>query len=233
MGRKKRILESDSERVSPPSKMTKGRDDEILAKLNSFDVRFDQIGGRFDLLESKVDVISKALQEIEDLKVEVKAMKDSVEGYQRLEIHAKKRSVLIRGLKFESKKQFETRFETRKALAGFFERIDFQPHLVDYQRLGGLKKDGDGAKIAVRVEFSDVDQRFVLFEKLKEMGKELSDITILTDFPQFQMQQFKALSTAGYNLWKSTPGIKTRMVPKGLGLVLQKRSDATDTWTAA
>jgi len=106
------------------------------------------------------------------------------------------------------------------------------PHLVDYQRLGGLKLNEDGSKISIRVQFVDVDQKFDLFDKLKAKGRELQDVSVLTDYPSFQLKQFKQLSEAAYKIRKENPGSKTRIIPKGLGLVLQKRAAGFNTtWT--
>ncbi len=141
--------------------------------------------------------------------------------------------MLIRGLKFQTTGKFESRSDTRSALADFFEKAGVEaPHLVDYQRLGGLKVGEDGSKIAVRVEFSDVDQKIGLFEKLKLKGRELNAYSVLTDYPKFQMNEFKKLSGLAYEIRKSSPGVRTRIVPKGLGLILQRRDSPAAGWTA-
>jgi len=228
MGRKKRSIESDSERLSPPSKMNKNDSQAILAKLDSLESRFSKI-------EQEVLEIKQIVKTIEGIRAEVEALKESRECFQRLEIEAKKRCVLIRGLKFKSAGKFETRAETREALAGFFALVGVDPpHLVDYQRLGALKAGEDGSKVSIRVEFSDVDQRINLFEKLKLKGHELKEYSILTDYPKFQLEEFKRLSGEAFEIRKARKGVKTRIVPKGLGLVLQTRnSDSTDArWKA-
>jgi len=133
-------------------------------------------------------------------------------------------------LKFKSEGKFESRQQTKAVLADFFGRVGMVPHLVDYQRLGGLKENEDGSKISIRVQFVDVDQKIGLFEKLKAKGRELQDVSVLTDYPTFQLKQFKALSETAYKIRKENPGTRTRVVPKGLGLSLQKRTNATDRW---
>jgi hypothetical protein len=105
------------------------------------------------------------------------------------------------------------------------------PTLVDYHRLGGVKQGEDGSKVSIRVLFVDVDQKFLLFERLREKGNELNDVSVLTDYPSFQMQEFKTLSTQAFNIRKAQPGTKTRIVPKGLGLTLQRRAGVQDKWT--
>jgi hypothetical protein len=250
MGRNsKRPLDRDSSKVSPPSKMagglggsgaSRGENSEVLAKLTSIEAKFDSLESRFTNLEVEVAEISRVLKEIEsvkgevdNLRSEVDILKVSLNGFQRMEIEAKRRSILIKGLRFESgDKRFETRTQTKAALSKFFEKVDLTPHLVDYYRLGGRRDDEDGSRVCVRVQFDDVDQKFELFEKLKSSGRTLSDYSILTDYPSFQQQEFKALSGKAYELRTATPGLKTRIVPKGLGLQLQTRAGSEHKWTA-
>ncbi len=233
MGRKnKRSIEDigRSDGISPPSKMApRGRSDsksdEILTKL-------DALGARLSNLEKEVTELTKALREMEVIRNDINSMKDTCEGFQRMEIDSKKRSVLIRGLPFKTSEKFETRAQIKLVLADLFKRLDMTPHLVDYQRLGGLKDNENGSKVAIRVQFVTVDQKFDLFDALKQKGRAMDDISILTDYPTFQLQDFKHLSGVAFKLRKDHPGTKTRIVPKGLGLILQKRSNAQDRWTA-
>jgi len=111
-------------------------------------------------------------------------------------------------------------------------RVGMTPHLVDYQRLGGLKIGETGNKISIRVQFVDVDQKFDLFDRLKAKGRELQDVSVLTDYPAFQLKQFKQLSDAAYKIRQENPGTKTRIVPKGLALNLQRRPTRDDRWTS-
>jgi hypothetical protein len=228
-GRRKRSIETDSEKVSPPSKMRSNSEtskaDEILAKLDSLETRFK-------VIEKEVAELTKAVKEIKEIKQEVEAFKEVSSSFQKFELEAKRRSILIKGLPFKTSEKFETRVQTRAALADFFKKIDMTPTLVDYHRLGALKENEDGSKLAVRVQFVDLDQKFELFDKLKLKGRELREVSILTDYPSFQVQEFKKLSNLAYNLRQSNPGTRTRIVPKGLGLILQKRLNASDRWTS-
>lgn len=231
MGRKKRSIEVGSEGFSPPSKMNKDDTQAIMAKLDSLESRFLKV-------EQEVSELSKIVRAmegfVEGIRTEVESLKESRECFQRLELESKKRCILVKGLKFRAKKgKYESRSETREALASFFGLVGVEPpHLVDYQRLGGLKAGEDGSKVSIRVEFSDVDQRVNLFEKLKLKGHELKEYSVLTDYPKFQLQEFKHLSGKAYELRKSKRGVKTRIVPKGLGLVLQSRDSTDEKWTA-
>ena len=229
--RNKRTIDESgkSEGSSPPNKMAPrgslDKSDEILARL-------DAMGTRLANLEKEVGELTKALREMEAIRTDVDSMKDTCEGFKRLELEAKKRSVLVRGLPFRTSDKFETRKQTKVVLAELFERLEMTPHLVDYQRLGGVKSGEDGSKVSIRVQFVNVDQKFDLFDALKSKGRAVDDITILTDYPNFQLQEFKRLSGIAYNLRKDNPGIKTRIVPKGLGLNLQRRANALDKWTS-
>ncbi len=177
--------------------------------------KFESLEGRFAKIEQEIADLNRVVRAMETIRVEVDSLKESQECFQRLEIESKKRCVLIRGLKFRTSEKFETRSETRAALASFFEKAGVEaPHLVDYQRLGGLKVGEDGAKVSIRVEFSDVDQKIGLFEKLKQKGRELNAYSVLTDYPKFQVPEFKHLSGAAYEIRKSSPGVKTRIVPR-------------------
>ena len=223
--RNRRSLDTDNEKVSPPSKMSKSKSDEILAKLDLLEVRFLAV-------EKEVAELTRVVKEMESVKEEVESLKATCSGLQRLELEFKRRSVLVKGLPFKAKGKYETRVETREALADFFTRLEMTPTLVDYQRLGGYKDGEDGSKISVRLQFVDLDQKFELFDKLKLKGRELQDISILTDYPSFQLPEFKKLSGEAYNLRQANPGTKTRIVPKGLGLALQRRANTTDKWTS-
>jgi hypothetical protein len=237
MGRKKRGIDFDSERLSPPNKMTRNESQAaIMAKLDSLEAKIGSLESRFAKVEQEVTELNRIISSFEGIREEIGSLKESQESFQRLEIESKKRCVLIKGLKFRSKGKFETRAETREALASFFGLVglvgDERPHLVDYQRLGGLRAGEDGAKVAIRVEFSDVDQRIGLFEKLKTKGRELKEYSVQTDYPKFQLQTFKQLSEQAYNIRKAQAGTRTRIIPKGLGLALQTRASTEEKWTA-
>jgi len=229
MGRKKRSIETDSERLSPPSKMNRDDSQILLA-------RFDALEARFAKVELEISELNKIVRAVEGIKEQLDGLREAQDSLHRFELESKKRCVLIRGLKFRSKGKFETRAETREALASFFGQVGLvgeeRPHLVDYQRLGGLRAGEDGGKVAIRVEFSDVDQHVRLFEKLKLKGRELNEYSVQTDYPKFQLQEFKQLSGQAYDIRKQGHGTRTRIVPKGLGLVLQTRDSADGEWKA-
>ncbi len=232
MGRSKRSLESDSAKVSPPNKMPSRNSRSESSDISEVLAQIAQLREQFGKIEREVAEISKFVREVETLRTKVAELSETCESFQRLELDTKKRCVLLRGLKFETDARFETRQQTKAVLAEFFERVGMTPHLVDYQRLGSLRPNENGSKISIRVQFADVDQKFDLFDKLKEKGRELQDVSVLTDYPSFQVNLFKQLSGAAYRIRQETPGTKTRIVQKGLGLVLQRRAAGPDTtWT--
>ena len=225
------IGERGNEKNSPPNKqfkMAKGigaaKADEILNKLTALEIKFEAI-------EKEVLDIKKFMNEFGAVKQEVEMMRTTCEGFQRLEIESKKRSVLIRGLALNTRQKYETRGETKAALAALFAKLEIKPYLVDYHRLGSRRGDEDGSGIAIRVQFMDLDQKLQLFDVLKTKGKDVKEISILTDYPSFQIEEFKKLSGLGYKIRTEKPGTRTRVVPKGLGLLLQQRANATDRWT--
>jgi hypothetical protein len=226
--KKRNISEINSEKVSPPNKMTRNQDSlgnepsmrDIMERLKAFELRFNRI-------DSELAGIAKFVRDFETIKAEVK---ESCDGYRRLEIEGKKRSVLIKGLPFVSAGKYESRKDTKEALKGFFDKLGMGAHLVDYQRLGGLKEGEDGSKIPIRIQFADVDLRLEMFEKLKAKGKEMKEVSVLTDYPEFQIQEFKRLSNIAYRTRKDQPGTRTRIVPRGLRLLLQTRTNVDDKW---
>ena len=225
---KRNISELNSEKVSPPNKMTRNQASvvtepsttDLMERLNAFELRFNKI-------DSELAGITKIVREFEMMKAEVR---ESCDGYRRLEIEGKKRSVLVKGLPFKSSGQYETRKETKEALKVFFDRLGMGAHLVDYQRLGGLKEGENGSKISIRVQFADVDLRFDMFDKLKAKGQEMKDVSVLTDYPDFQIPEFKRLSNIAYRMRKDKVGTRTRIVPRGLKLLLQTRANVDDKW---
>ena len=223
-GNKRNISVLNSEKVSPPNKMTRNQGEpstsDLMARLDAFELRFNKI-------DSELAGISKVVREFEIMKAEVR---ESCDGYRRLEIEGKKRCVLVKGLPFQSKGQYETRKETKEALRVFFDRLGMGAHLVDYQRLGGLREGENGSKIPIRVQFADVDLRFDMFEKLKAKGQEMKDVSVLTDYPDFQIPEFKRLSNFAYRIRKDQVGTRTRIVPRGLKLLLQTRANVDDKW---
>jgi len=219
--------ENLSEKVSPPPKMTKGDSGSVTLE----DVMREILEIRKDNLE-----FHKWVKEVQGLKEEVKAINLAIDDFRRSEIDAKKTCVLIKGVKFSGNGKFESRKDTHNGLKALFAELGgFTGHLLDYYRLGGKRdQNDDGAKVPIRVIFVDVDQKYELYDLLRTHGKKPSvrKIQILNDYPKFQVDEAKRLNQIGYDLRQGTQGLRTRIVPKGISLVLQSRRTADEKWTA-
>jgi hypothetical protein len=220
------IDNDQGEKQSPPYKMTRNRNNSSEAVPTILDVM-----AKLAKIEKDIANISNVIKEFESIKGEVQTMKLLMDDFKQQQIDDKKRSVLVRGVKFTTPEKFESRMNTKSALAEFFGKLGLKPHLVDYQRLGNLKNNEDGAMIPIRVQFVDLDQKLDMFDKLKLKGHEMKEITVSNDYPKFQLQLLKQLSAEGYRIRTEVKGTKTRIIPKGLSLVLQKRTTNSEKWT--
>jgi hypothetical protein len=227
--------EYNSEKVSPPSKMTKGTGS---GSVTLADVMKEilELKGKMTKIEEDNLEFQKWIKDVREIKGKIETIGAAVDDFRRSEIDAKKACVLIKGLKFMGKGKFETRLETRETLRALFADLGgFRSHMFDYYRLGGKKDlNEDGAKVAIRVIFVDVDQKFELFELLRTHGKNpnVKNVQILNDYPKFQVPEVKRLNSQGYELRQRDSDLRTRIVPKGLSLILQSRRNKDEKWTA-
>jgi hypothetical protein len=226
----------DSQSISPPSKMVKGRksagDEE--GTISDVLAAIGELKGRFDKLEKDTKEILGVMKEVESLKAKLKEIEVVIDEFKRFEIENKKRSLLVKGIKFTTNNKFESRQDTQTSLKCFFEKIGYLPRLFDWYRMGGKRdQTDDGSKIPIRIVFDDMDRKYTLFEKMKEKGRdpEIRNINIVNDYPKFQVEAAKRLNAEAYEIRKANPGTRTRVVPKGLGLSLQTRTDASERWT--
>jgi len=205
------------------SKSTNESHLELMARLDRMEKNF----------EKRFDIVDKLLKEVDTLKVEVARLSKLNEGFRRLEVEQKKKCILVKGITSLTKAKFESRRETKERVDKLFERIDLRLNVEDYQRLGPIKQ-GESGNTLVRIVFYCQDDRALLFDKFKEMGSTdevLKKLTLINDYPSFQLANVKKLSDAAYNIRKDHPGTKTRIVPRGLDVVLQKRPRNAEKWT--
>jgi hypothetical protein len=155
-----------------------------------------------------------------------------MEGLRRLEVEHKKKSILVKGLDSLSTKKYETRQETWSRVQNLFDHVGLG-HLTleDYQRLGPLKANDSGSTL-VRLQFWSKDDKSLLFSKFKEYSSDevVKCISLITDYPLFQLADVKKLSDEAYKLRQKNRSTKTRIVPRGLEVVLQIR-DQSGKWT--
>jgi len=158
-------------------------------------------------------------------------MSKPLESFMRFEVDQKKKSVLLKGLDTISTKKYETRSETYRRVNDLFDHLGLNLTLEDYQRLGPIKPNDAGSTL-VRLQFWSKDDKTSLFSKFKEYNNDevVKRLSLINDYPLFQLAEVKRLSDESYKLRQSHKGTKTRIVPRGLDLLLQTR-DSEGKWT--
>jgi hypothetical protein len=233
--RDRQSLDQEVSKTSPPNKrMSRGGFNQNQgAGSGSGPKQFtlNDVMMKLERIEGEIARVWQKLGEVDQLKREVTQLQRANESFLRHEIDQKRKCILIKGLASESTEKYEKREETRKTLDEMFNYLGLKPVLEDYQRLGELKKD-ESESTLIRVKFVTMDDKNELFSKFKDMGNdtELKKISLITDYPQFQLQEVKRLSNIAYDIRKGRKGTKTRIVPRGLGLALQSRID-NGKWT--
>jgi hypothetical protein len=226
-----------TEQVSPPYKMSKNTQPsnaDLMGQLNQLVSSNTDVLKKIDNLEKKFDKFEKLLDEVDELRQKVAEMSQTIDSFKRLEIEFKKKSVLIKGLDSFSTKKYETRSETYRKVNALFEHLGLNLTMEDYQRLGPLKPDEPGATL-VRVQFWSKDDKSAIFGKFKEYSNDsvVKRLSLINDYPSFQLAEVKKLSDESYKLRQKDRRIKTRIVPRGLGLQLQTRDSRSEAskWT--
>jgi hypothetical protein len=227
------VVDQDTTKTSPPNKMNRGgfgsnqKSNPTLASgSGQREFTLNDVMQKLDRIENEISKIWQKFEELDNLKQEVFELRKANEGFQRFEIEQKKKSILIKGLASKSNEKYETREETKQSIDEMFNYLGLSPVIEDYQRLGEIKKD-ETENTLIRVKFAILDDKNKLFMKFKELGKdtELKKISLIHDYPNFQIQEVKRLSNIAYNIRKEKKGTKTRIVPRGLGIALQRRDE--------
>ncbi len=128
-------------------------------------------------------------------------------------------------------KKYEPRGETYDRVSELFGHIGLTLTLEDYQRLGPIKSDDPGSTL-VRLQFWSKDDKAQIYAKFKEYSDDpvIKKISLINDYPLFQLNEVKKLSEESFRLRQKDKRIKTRIVPRGLGVQLQTRSGTTGKW---
>jgi hypothetical protein len=227
-----------TEQVSPPNKMSKNNRDtshpsnaDIMEQINQLISSNADVIKKIDQLEKRFDKVEKLFGEVETLRRKVAMMEKPFESFRRFEIERKQKSVLIKGLDSYSTKKYETRIETYKRMNDLFDHLGLGLTVEDYQRLGPLKP-GESGSTMVRLQFWSRDDKSQLFAKFKEFSGDetIKKLSLINDYPSFQLSEVKRLSNEAYKLRQADKRIKTRIVPRGLEVQLQTR-DLSGTWT--
>ncbi len=221
---------------SPPHKMAKNKDSQpsnsdIMGQLTQLVEAHTDVMKKMDQLEKRFEKIEKIFDEVERLKKQVALLSKPLEGLRRLEIEQKKKSILVKGLDSVSTKKYETRTETYNRIQDLFEHIGLNLTLEDYQRLGPLKPNDPGSTL-VRLQFWSRDDKSQLFAKFKQFTDDevVKSLSLINDYPSFQLADVKRLSNEAYKLRQKDKRIKTRIVPRGLEVQLQRR-EPSGAWT--
>lgn len=233
-----------SEKVSPPNKMSKNQNQnqneqhpsntELMAQLNKLITTNTDMMVKIDQLEQKFSLMEKLFGEVESLKKEVELLKKfgkPNDAFKKFEVEQKKKSLLVKGLESITTKKYESRSETYQRVTEMFEHIGLNLTLEDYQRLGPIKPEETGSTL-VRLQFWSKDDKAQLFAKFKEFGSDpiVKRISLINDYPLFQLAEVKRLSNEAYKLRQQNRSTKTRIVPQGLEVKLQTRQGREGRW---
>jgi hypothetical protein len=227
------------EQVSPPPKMAKNPSAtgqpsnlDLMTQLTILVESNTGMIKKIDALEKRLSLFEKLFEEVEYLKKEVERLskqnRSSVnDGFRRFEVEQKKKSILVKGLPSMTTKKFETRQETYDRVNELFQHVGLNLTLEDYQRLGQIKPEGT----MVRLQFWTRDDKSMLFAKFKEYSDDpvIKRISLINDYPSFQLADVKKLSDESYKLRQKDKALKTRIVPRGLEVRLQTRK-GTGKW---
>lgn len=223
------------EQISPPYKMAKNPQPsnlDLMTQLTQLVAANTDMIKKIDSLEKRLSLFEKLFEEVDHLKKEVERLskqnKRSVdEGFRRFEVEQKKKSLLIKGLPCMSSKKYETRQETYDRVSELFNHLGLNLTLEDYQRLGPVKPEGT----MTRILFWTRDDKSMLFAKFKEFSSDpvIKRISLINDYPSFQLAEVKKLSDEAYKLRQQDRSVKTRIVPRGLEVKLQTRK-GTAKW---
>lgn len=206
----------------PTTESTDERLDRVTSLLEEISSQLGETTERIDKLEEDSTKLVTGLSKNGDIDCRFKW----------IELEQKKFNLILRGLpKHPESKQFETRDQTRIVIHDFFEFLEVGIELRDYIRLPDMKV-GKGKKPGIiRIELLRLDDKNALFGALSKKGKEseIKGISVLQDLPFSFQKDFKILDKEAFEL-RGKEKVRTRIVAKGLQLVLQKRASANDKW---
>ena len=220
-----------SDQISPPHKMSKNKEQnsepsnsDLMEQLTKLVAANNDMSKKIDQIEKRFHKVEKLFEEVEALKKEVARLSKPYDGFRKLEVEMKKKSLLLKGLDSLSRGKYETRQETYTRVNDLFEHLGLNLTLEDYQRLGPLKPNDAGSTL-VRLQFWSKDDKSLMFAKFKEYTDDevVKKLSLINDYPLFQLSDVKKLSDEAYNLRQKDKKLKTRIVPRGLEVVLQTR----------
>jgi len=245
MSKNKKRDRAESDQISPPHKMTRNGQQfgagaqpsnaDLMAQLDKLVSSNADMVGKIENLEKRFALLEKLFDEVEILKKEVERLSKQSkpnEAFMRFEVENKKKCVLVKGLISTTNKKYETRSETYDRVTELFSHIGLGLTLEDYQRLGPIRNDDPGSTL-VRLQFWSKDEKAQIYAKFKEFSDDpvIKKISLINDYPLFQLAEVKRLSNESYQLRQKDRSTKTRIVPRGLEVHLQVRRGAAGKWT--
>ena len=236
----KRGLKRQSERHSDRQVNISGTSPNMAeAAVNELLKRMDEIKESNHRIETKMAEMEERLKQIETLKVSVTKLEKEVKEFRGLsramklnEIEGKKYWLVIKGMKtHKDMVNFETRAQTKEILNDLWNYLGVNLVLADYFRLQ-VPRRPQGAQGAqrqpvtgiVKIKLTSIDDRHLIFSKVSTLGRnqELKHVTFQDDLPAFQVETFKKLDKAAYDIRKAE-GVRTRIQTRGTELILQRK----------
>ncbi len=144
------------------------------------------------------------------MKKKVEALKETCSSFQRLEIEDKKRSVLVRELKFWRGRSLRPDHKQRRWV---FWASRWETFFVNYQKLGGLKDNNDGSKASIKVlhAFMDLIRIWPCLRSWEAESEGLGS-------PRYQnsarLWEFKQFYEVEFRIRTSSPATQTRVVQR-------------------
>jgi hypothetical protein len=226
-----------SEQISPPHKMAKNNQPsnaDLMTQLSQLVVANTDVIQKIENLEKRFSLVEKLLDEVDKLKKEVDRLSKQSspnDGFKRFEIERRQKSILLKGLESTTNRKYESRQETYDRVNELLTYLGMSLTLEDYQRLGPIKP-GESGSTLVRLQFWTRDDKSQIFAKFKEFANDqwIKKISLINDYPLFQLAEVKKLSDEAYRLRQTDKSIKTRIVPRGLELRLQSRRGPAGKW---
>ena len=192
---------------------------DILEALDALRKEFTSQFKNFNERLDKVDSLGTKIIQVE------KRMGVWEKRLKQMEIEEKRKWVVIKGLwkqddvvNYKTKKQLGTSLEELKAIMGI------STPFMEYYRLKDFKRNNETFPGLVKVKFVTSDERDFFFSRVIQTGssEDLKGVSFQQDIPAFLVDDYKKLDGVAFNLRK-TDKVRTRIVIRNLGLVLQKR----------
>lgn len=188
-------------------------------------------------LKTQIAGVNDKLGRLEALSSRVQAVEVKMGTWERrckqAEVEEKRKWTVIRGLwKQEEVVGYETRDQLRTSLDEMKELMGVELRLMDYYRLKDIQRNKKSIPGLVKVKFITSDDKDYFFSKVPVCGQkdDLKNLSFQQDVPSFLVEKYKRLDGLAFKLRKSDK-VKTRVVPRGLDLQLQKRTkEAGSRW---